>query len=50
MIGLPVGVDAEISPTALAEFRVFVESTSVNRALVHGTGFLYEVTDWKHAA
>ena len=31
------------SPVALDRYRVFVQSTSVNRKLVVGTGFLYEV-------
>ncbi|OGL94709.1 hypothetical protein A2348_03200 [Candidatus Uhrbacteria bacterium RIFOXYB12_FULL_58_10] len=46
MIGLPAGVNARIRPSALTEFRVFVQSTSVNRKLVGGAGFLYEVEDW----
>jgi hypothetical protein len=45
MIGLPEGTDARLSPTALAQYRVFVQSTSANRKLVGGTGFLYEVED-----
>ena len=45
MIGLPEGTDARLSPTALAQYRVFVQSTSANRKLVGGTGFLYEVDD-----
>ena len=46
MIGLPEGVAARMSPTALADFRVFVQSTNANRKLKGGTGFLYEVEDW----
>jgi hypothetical protein len=35
--------DARISPEENKKFRIFVQSTSVNRKLVPGTGFLYEV-------
>lgn len=41
MIG--AGGDGKIKPVALYKFRVFVQSTSYNRVLVPGTGFLYEV-------
>lgn len=34
---------AKLKPTALAKYRVFVQSTSVTRKLVAGQGFLYEV-------
>jgi hypothetical protein len=44
MLGLPKGEDAKIKPTALDEYDVFVQSTSVNRKLIAGTLFLYEVT------
>jgi hypothetical protein len=44
MLGLPRGEDAKIKPTALDEYDVFVQSTSVNRKLIGGTLFLYEVT------
>jgi hypothetical protein len=37
------GDSRKIQPAALEEFRVFVQSTSYNRVLVDGTGFLYEV-------
>ncbi|OGZ05011.1 MAG: hypothetical protein A2845_01900 [Candidatus Lloydbacteria bacterium RIFCSPHIGHO2_01_FULL_49_22] len=43
MIGLGVGVSAKVKPVYLAEFDVFVQSTSYNRGLVAGTQFLYEV-------
>jgi hypothetical protein len=33
----------KIRPSDLAEWRVFVQSTSYNRVLVENTGFLYEV-------
>lgn len=46
MIGLPTGHDARLAPKALADYRVFVQSTSANRKLKGGTGFLYEVDDW----
>lgn len=44
MLGLPKGGDSKIKPTALDEYDVFVQSTSVNRKLIGGTLFLYEVT------
>jgi hypothetical protein len=46
MLGLPEGETARIRPTSLEKFAVFVQSTSVNRRLVGGTRFLYEVEDW----
>ena len=46
MLGLPIGEDARIPPTHLAEYRVFVQSTSYNRKLVGRTRFLYEVADY----
>jgi von Willebrand factor type A domain len=46
MLGLPEGASARIRPASLDAYRVFVQSTSVNRRLVGGTSFLYEVDDW----
>merc|ERR1712008_586601 len=37
------GGAGRIKPAALEKWRVFVQSTSYNRALVPDTGFLYEV-------
>ena len=37
------GGAGKVRPAALEQFRVFVQSTSYNRVLVAGTGFLYEV-------
>jgi hypothetical protein len=45
MIGLPFGIRGKIKPAKLAEYDVFVQSTSVNRTLKGGTLFLYEVQD-----
>jgi hypothetical protein len=42
--GIPIGASAEVSPEKLTDYIVFVQSTSVNRALKAGTKFLYEVT------
>lgn len=50
MIGLPPGANVRIRPSDLEAFDVFVQSTSVNRKLIGGTGFLYEVDDWDRAA
>jgi len=41
--GIPVDHDADVRPSVLDKYRVFVQSTSYNRKLVGGTGFLYEV-------
>lgn len=41
------GAEGRVKPAALEKWRVFVQSTSYNRALVKDTGFLYEVdTDY----
>ena len=42
MIGLPYGTRGKIKPSDL-KYVVFVQSTSVNRKLIAGTRFLYEV-------
>lgn len=47
MIGLPYGVRGRIKPAAIEGYTVFVQSTSVNRKLIGGTRFLYEVEDWE---
>ena len=39
------GVTESLHKDALKEFRVFIQSTSVNRKLIGGTTFLYEVDD-----
>ena len=41
MIG--AGGANKIKPTSFDKWRVFVQSTSYNRVLMPGTGFLYEV-------
>jgi hypothetical protein len=48
MAGIPIGVTANVSPGsgALAGYTCFIQSTSVNRKLIGGTKFLYEVDDW----
>jgi predicted DNA-binding WGR domain protein len=46
LLDLPVGETTRIRPTDLTKYVVFVQSTSVNRVLQHGTRFLYEVEDW----
>ncbi len=46
MLGLPEGATARIRPAIFDKYAVFVQSTSVNRRLVGGTRFLYEVDDW----
>jgi hypothetical protein len=48
MAGIPIGETANVSPGAgdLAGYTCFIQSTSVNRKLLAGTKFLYEVDDW----
>jgi hypothetical protein len=43
MIHLPMGERGKVPPVYLEKYRVFIQSTSHNRRLVPGTGFLYEV-------
>lgn len=44
-VGLPYGQRGKVSPRDLPEgYRVFVQSTSYNRKLRHGQGFMYEVS------
>ena len=45
LIGLAEGVNCRIKPVHLTEFDIFVQSTSVNRKLIGGSLFLYEVED-----
>jgi hypothetical protein len=44
--GTSGGIHEKLRPVDLDKYRVFIQSTSVNRALVAGSGFLYEVEDW----
>lgn len=41
-LGVPYGIRAMAGPKRSSEYRVFVQSTSYNRKLIHGTLFLYE--------
>lgn len=46
MLGVPFGVRSTVRPPSygeLADYDVFIQSTSVNRKLTKGTRFLYEV-------
>jgi len=43
--GIPLGVDANVEPTALVDWTCFIQSTSANRKLIGGTKFLYEVPE-----
>lgn len=48
MIGLPAlntGGNVKVKPTALPGFEAYVQSTSINRKLLAGTKFLYEVEE-----
>ncbi len=44
MLGLPDGGNVRLSPANLDKYQCFVQSTSVNRKLIGGTKFLYEVS------
>jgi hypothetical protein len=46
MIGLPLGERGRLKPTVMDKFAVYIQSTSVNRKLIGGTKFLYEVEGW----
>ncbi|NES78928.1 MULTISPECIES: vWA domain-containing protein [unclassified Okeania] len=46
ILDLPHGTTVRIKPNNLEKYVVFVQSTSVNRKLIGGTRFLYEVEDW----
>jgi len=43
LLGIPVGETAKVKPEPGCRFKGFVQSTSVNRKLLAGTQFLYEV-------
>ncbi len=43
LAGIPIGVDAKVSPKSMDKYNVFVQSTSANRKLKGGSKFLYEV-------
>lgn len=43
LVGLNPGERAKVKPASLAQYDVFVQSTSYNRKLIGGTRFLYEV-------
>lgn len=44
--GIPVGVEARVSPESIEKYVCFIQSTSANRKLIGGTKFLYEVSDY----
>lgn len=43
LIGVPTGTRGNAKPTAIVDYNVFIQSTSINRKLKAGTKFLYEV-------
>lgn len=51
LIGLPFGSRGRVNPrdAKLKDYTVFIQSTSVNRKLLKGTRFLYEVDDFDRA-
>jgi len=44
-----VKIKPDVAREVLAEYTAFIQSTSVNRKLLEGTKFLYEVEDWDRA-
>lgn len=50
LLELPEHGSVRIKPAKLDKYNIFVQSTSVNRKLIGGTRFLYEVEDWDRAA
>jgi len=44
------GITERLRPGALNTYKVFIQSTSVNRKLLPGTSLLYEVEDWERAS
>lgn len=46
LLGLPASGTIRLKPKSLEDYKVFVQSTSVNRVLKAKTAFLYEVNDW----
>ena len=49
LLGLPDGVSAKLSPLNLSTYRVYVQSTSVNRALVRYTKVLIDTYKFTHS-
>ncbi|APU89026.1 conserved hypothetical protein [Virus Rctr197k] len=47
LLELPEHGSTRIKPAKLDKYIIFVQSTSVNRKLIGGTKFLYEVEDWE---
>lgn len=47
LAGIPVGSTSVLQPQIVEGYTVFVQSTSVNRALQKNTKFLYEVFDYE---
>lgn len=50
LIGLKNGVDNQVDPFNLANYLIFIKSTSVNRKLVRGTKLLFDLTATSHAS
>jgi hypothetical protein len=47
LVGISTDEDnVKKNPSDIEDFRVFIQSTSYNRKLIGGTGFLYEVDGW----
>jgi hypothetical protein len=44
LIHLPAGTSGRLKPGTLAQFSVFIQSTSYNRKLIGGSKFLYDTT------
>jgi hypothetical protein len=46
IIGLTDVETKKYKPSDIRDYRVFIQSTSYNRKLIGGTGFLYEAEDY----
>jgi hypothetical protein len=44
LMGLPTDADAQVRPAEHTKYLCFIQSTSMNRKLIGGTKFLYEVS------
>jgi hypothetical protein len=50
LLGLPSDKTVKLKPGSLPGYTAFIQSTSVNRKLLAGTKFLYELDDYEHGA
>lgn len=46
ILGIPIGRTAKVKPDMLTHYQGYVQSTSINRKLIGGTRFLYEINEF----